>query len=85
MNKNTGNFYELIPKRVGYQTSQSESILAFNIISALSNITLANDMMDEYNKDGDIKLFLDIIKRNCNRINQMIIEIRKAELSFISI
>ncbi len=85
MNKNTGNFFELKPKRIGYQTSRSETTLAFEIISALSNITLANEMMDANNKDGDVKLFLDIIKRNCNRINEMIVDIRKVELSFITI
>ncbi len=85
MNKNTGNFFGLMPKRVSYQTSQPEPTLAFKIISALSNITLANEMMAANNNDSDAKLFLDIVKRNCNRINQLIIDIRKVELSFITI
>ncbi len=84
MNKNTGNFYELVPKKVGYQIGHPESPLAFNIKSALSNIVLANEMMEANNKDGDTILFLDIINRNCSRINQLITDVRKVELSFIT-
>lgn len=54
-----------------------------NVISPLSNITLANEMMEANNEVGDMKLFSDIIKRNFNRINQMIIDTRIKELSFV--
>jgi hypothetical protein len=68
MNQNNGNVFE--------------SGLAFKVMGPLSNISLANEMMDVNNEDGDMKLFSDIIKRNCHRINQLIVDSRIYEMSF---
>jgi hypothetical protein len=85
MNQNNGNVFVLIPKGgVSHQCSQFEDCVAYKVLSPLSNITLANEMMDENNVDDDMKLFSDIIKRNCNRINQLIIDSRM-ELSSVSV
>ncbi len=83
MNKTIRNIFGLTPKRVHHQQRQFESALAFKVISPLSNITLANEMMELNHKDGDMKLFSDIIKRNCNRINQLVIDTRMNEMSFV--
>ncbi len=77
------NIFGVIPKRVRHVQSQFESALAFKVISPLSNITLANEMMEVNHKDGDMKLFSDIIRRNCNRINQLVIDTRVKEMSFV--
>ncbi len=82
MNQNTRNFVGIIPKRAGYKKSQLESSLAFKVVGPLSNITLANEMMEVNHQDSDMKLFSDIIKRNCNRITQLIIDTRMNEMSF---
>jgi hypothetical protein len=68
MNQNNGNVFE--------------SDFAFKVMGPLSNISLANEMMDVNNEDGDMKLFSDIIKRNCHRINQLIVDSRIYEMSF---
>jgi hypothetical protein len=77
------NIFGPNPKRVRHVKSQFESALAFKVISPLSNITLANEMMSVNHQDSDMKLFSDIIKRNCNRINQLIIDTRMNEMSFV--
>ena len=82
MNQNNGNVFLPIPKGNGHLACQFESGFAFKVLSSLSNITLANDMMDVNNEEGDMKLYSDIIKRNCNRINQLIIDSRMDEMSF---
>jgi nitrogen-specific signal transduction histidine kinase len=84
MNQNNGNVFVLVPKGNGHQACQFESGLAFKVMSPLSNITLANEMMDANNEDEDMKLFSDIIKRNCHRINQLIIDSRM-EISLASV
>jgi hypothetical protein len=78
------NIFGPSPKRVRHVQSQFESALAFKVISPLSNITLANEMMEANHKDSDMKLFSDIIKRNCNRINQLVVDSR-TELALVSI
>jgi hypothetical protein len=77
------NIFGLTPKRVRHVQTQFESALAIKVISPLSNITLANEMMEANQKDSDMKLFSDIIKRNCNRINQMVIDTRVNQMSFV--
>jgi hypothetical protein len=84
MSQINGNVFVLIPKGNGHLPGQVESDLAFKVMSPLSNITLANEMMDVNNEDGDMKLFSDIIKRNCHRINQLIIDSRM-EISLASV
>ncbi len=74
MTHQNGNFFGLIPKSVGNHPSQNQTSLAYKVINPLSNISLANEMMEVNVGDGDMKLFSDIIKRNCNRINQLIVE-----------
>jgi hypothetical protein len=83
MNQIIRNIFGMTPKRVRHQPSRYESALAFKVISPLSNITLANEMMEANHKDSDMKLFSDIIKRNCNRINQLVIDTRVNEMSFV--
>jgi len=82
MNHNNGNVFGPIPQRINNQRGQFVSGLANKVNSPLSNIQLANEMMDVINEDGDMKLFSDIIKRNCHRINQLIIDSRMDEMSF---
>ncbi|HTB25823.1 MAG TPA: hypothetical protein VK711_10640 [Puia sp.] len=77
------NIFGPKPKIVRHQQNQFETALAFKVISPLSNITLANEMMEANHKDSDMKLFSDIIRRNCNRINQLVIDTRVNEMSFV--
>jgi nitrogen-specific signal transduction histidine kinase len=75
MNKITGgNFFRLNPKRAASQPTLNQTSLAYQVINPLSNISLANEMMEVNVADGDMKLFSEIIRRNCNRINKLIVE-----------
>ena len=83
MDQTAGNVFDNILQRVKYQPSRFESALAYTVINPLANIKLAIEMMDARNEEEDISLFVDVIKRNCMRINQLIIEIRPDEMPLI--
>jgi len=83
MNKAIGTALDKILQRVKFRPVRAGSPLSYNVMNPLANIRMAIEMVEAKNKDEDIKLYIDIIKRNCETISQLINELPPTELPFI--
>jgi hypothetical protein len=83
MSNSIGTAFDKIFQRVKYRPGKTGSPLSYNVMNPLANITLAIEMVEAINTDPDIKLYIEIIKRNCATINQLINEVLPAEMPFI--
>ena len=83
MIKSVGASLDKILQRVKFRPSRTESPLSYNVMNPLANIQMAIEMIEAKNTDADIKLYVDIIKRNCATINQLINEVLPGEMPFI--
>ena len=83
MNKVIGATLDHLLQRVKFRSVRTPSPLSYNVMNPLANIRLAIEMVEAKNKDEDIKLYIDIIKRNCATINQLINEVLPREMPFI--
>jgi hypothetical protein len=83
MNKAIGIAFDKIFQRAKYRPGRTGSPLSYNVMNPVANIALAIEMVEAKNTDPDIKLYIEIIKRNCATINKLINEVLPKEMPFI--
>jgi nitrogen-specific signal transduction histidine kinase len=83
MNQTIGKTLGKLFQRVKYRSGKTRSPLSYNVMNPLANIRLAIEMLEAKNTDTDIMLYVEIIKRNCETINQLINEALPTEMPFI--
>ncbi len=83
MNKNIETALDKIIHGVKFRPAQTASPLSYKVISPLTNIGLAIEMVESRNTDPDIKLYVEIIKRNCAAVHQLINENSPVDIPFV--
>jgi hypothetical protein len=83
MNQTIGKTLDKLFQRVKFRSGRSGSPLSYNVMNPLANIRLAIEMIEAKNTDPDMILYVEIIKRNCETINQLINEVLPTEMPFI--
>ncbi len=83
MNKTIGAALDQLLQKVKFRPGRTGSPLSYNVMNPLANIRMAIEMVEAKNKDEDVKLYIDIIKRNCESISVLINEVPLTERPFI--